>query len=267
LEIRFSASFSGRLVDKVLEDFFPKSTVLKETGEKIDEMEELWKRVPNLEGLGYYHDDELSRDLQEKFGLSDGDVEGKYWSQIAIKCYGLDGLSFANGGTSFSDVDANYKLIQKLKESWIELLLNLPGFPEQLSSVVIAWRDYNQSYEARGFDASEQEFEAYHEALRDLQTFSDEVDKKLIDVKESGLISSDDLQYFDLLTQLGIDFQEIEPEPELESEHTASSATTSPAATAAPALALALDQQKACLQQQISDLQQQLAELLAQKKP
>jgi len=272
LKNHFPAS-PGRFVEKVVA-IIPNSIFIKMLAEGIDEMDDYWRRVPNLEGLGYDHDDELSRELQERFGLSE-DSNGIYWSQTAIKCFDLVGLSRAHKNTTFVDVYENERLVEKLTEFWRKFLLDLPGFQEQLSCVLTAKKKYEQSAQIVGHDESEGLFENYWAELRILQTFSDEADEKLKDVKESGLISSHDFQYFDLLTQLGITFQEVEPESESESEselepELASAAASAAASTASPTAAssaAALDQQIACLQQQMSDLQQQLAELLAQKKP
>ena len=298
----FSASFSDRFLEKVV-DTIPLSQFIASLVEQIDEVDELWRRAPNLVGNGYDPQDVLSQELQKTFGLSDEDLDGKSWSEVAIDCLDLGGLSRAHNGTSFIDVYDNERLVKKLTEFWRKLLLDLPGFQEQLSCVLTAKKKYEQSAQNVGHDESEGLFEDYLAELRILQTFSDEADEKLKDVKESGLISSDDFQYFDLLTQLGITFQEVEPESESESDSelepelssaaasaAASTAAASPAASTAVAAtaaasptaaspaasadasstaasSAALDQQIASLQQQMSDLQQQLAELLAQKKP
>lgn len=297
----FSASFSDRFLEKVV-DTIPLSQFIASRVEQIDEVEELWRRAPNLVGNGDDPQIVLSQELQKTFGLSDEDLDGKSWLEVAIDCFDLGGLSRAHNGTSFIDVYDNERFEKKLTEFWRKLLLDLPGFQEQLSCVLTAKKKYEQSAQNVGHDESEGLFEDYLAELRILQTFSDEADEKLKDVKESGLISSDDFQYFDLLTQLGITFQEVEPESESESDSelepelssaaasaAASTAAASPtaaspaastavAATAAAssvaaaasstaASSAALDQQIASLQQQMSDLQQQLAELLAQKKP
>ena len=285
LKNHFPASFSGRFLEKVV-DTIPLSQFIVSLVERIDEVEELWRRAPNLVGNGDDPQDVLSQELQKTFGLSDEDLDGKSWSEVAIDCLDLGGLSRAHNGTSFIDLYDNERLEKKLTESWRKLLLDLPGFKEQLSCVLTAKKKYEESAQNVGHDKSEGLFDDYLAELRILQTFSDEADEKLKDVKESGLISSDDFQYFDLLTQLGITFQEVEPESESESESelepelaSAASPTASPtaastasptaatAAAASTASSAALDQQIASLQQQMSDLQQQLAELLAQKKP
>ncbi len=265
----FPTSFSHRFVERVV-DTFQKSQFITSLVERIDEVEELWRRASNLVGNGDDPQDVISEELQKTFGLSDEDLYGKNWSEVAIDCFDLGGLSRAHNGTSFIDVYDNERLEKKLTEFWRKLLIDLPGFLEQLSCVLTAKEKYEQSAQNVGYDGSEGLFEDYWAKLRILQTFSDEADEKLKDVKESGLISSHDFRYFDLLTQLGITFQEVEPESELEPELSsaaASAAASSTASSAASSAAAALDQQIACLQQQMSDLQQQLAELLAQKKP
>ncbi len=116
LENHFPDSLSDRFVERVVA-IIPNSIFIKMLAEVIDEMDDYWRRVPNLEGLGYNHNDELSQELQERFGLSE-DSNGIYWSQIAIKCFDLDGLSRAHKDTTFVDVYDNEMLLKKLTEFW-----------------------------------------------------------------------------------------------------------------------------------------------------
>ena len=226
---------------------FPQSQYLLNNVElPLREMEDFWAIAFNEAEEGTSLSPEDCWPLNQRFDIPVGRKIEKFWYQEAILQCGLEKLSQANNNTTFSDGDENYKINKEMKDAWIDLLFQIPGFEDALFKLVSSRRAYDKLH------VSEQSHEHIYflqewEAKICINKIAKEVDQKLYEFTENPRVFESYNLYLPFLSKLGIQVAVIEEPVE--------------GPVTLPKDKILVHEQIAKLQSQIAILQQQLVEL------